>query len=112
MPHRTGACRLSWAAKECMEKSFLVRGINPTTSRLVELRLVAATELDAKLQARDAGLHMVVVSISAECADGVRADTRQRAAGEPSPTPVILLVDDYVQIRETLGRLLRNEGYE
>lgn len=77
-----------------MQRRFRARGIHPATGRVVEHRVLAPTEVDARRQAEEMGLERVTI-------DEETADT----------TPVILVVDDSESVRLTLSRLIRSEGY-
>lgn len=46
-----------------MVKSFVIKGVNPATGRVVEIVIDAETVVDAKAKAGDAGLEMVTVSL-------------------------------------------------
>jgi chemosensory pili system protein ChpA (sensor histidine kinase/response regulator) len=86
-----------------MNQSFDIKGISPATGRVVEITLLAPSELDARMQAENAGLQQVTVSVRA--AEPV-AEGAKRAG-----TPLILVVDDHEDVRFLLMRMLRDEGY-
>lgn len=60
-----------------MAKSFVIKGVNPATGRVVEIVIDAETMVDAKAKAEDAGLEMVTVSL----------DELRGSHSDPDPTP-------------------------
>ena len=82
-------------------RPYIVRGVDPASGRVVEHRVSAETERDARLVARGLGWEMISVSI-------VRTDSGRREATDRP----ILVVDDDLEIGNSLVRVLRMEGYD
>jgi len=85
-----------------MNQTFVITGIDSATGRVVEITLLAPTELDARKQAENAGLQQVKVAVRAE---------PSAESAKPAGTPLVLVVDDHEDVRGVLMRMLRDEGY-
>lgn len=91
-----------------MDELFAIRGINPATRSVVELRLRAPNAMEAKRQAEIAGLEQVTVS--ADLGDQGAAGL-EGGVSSPEQSPEVLVVDDREDVQYVLMRMLVYEGY-
>ncbi len=95
-----------------MERVYLIKGTHPADGRAVELTLRAAEELDARSRAEDMGLENIVMT---QLSEGVGATGSIApglgTAGEPRPTPTVLIVEDHEDTRSVLVHLMELDGY-
>jgi CheY-like chemotaxis protein len=81
-----------------MTRQFVIKGIHPASGEVVEMIISAATEIDARARAVEAGLEKVIV-------------TESKTSSAPEGSPLVIVVDDHDETRRLLSKLLRDEGY-